>query len=107
MSDMSVPTSPAVLVARASSTSIGMDVGGSGAQGTAEVLGSTAIELGVGEVAPGTGAADSWATSLTGCVDVEELGSPTEDMVGGSSMEAMRVFQSLLVWARFCAVWAV
>jgi len=78
--------------------SMGMDVGGSGANGTAVMSGSTAIGPGAGEAAPGNGATDSQAASLTGCVDVEELGSPTEDVAEGPSIEAMRVFQSLLVW---------
>ena len=74
-----------------------MEVGGSGASGTAAGSHSMAIELGVGKVAPDTGAADSQAASPTGCVGVDELGSPVEGMGWGSSMEAMRVFQSLLV----------
>jgi len=57
---------------------MGVDVGGSSANGTAMVSGSTAIGLGVDEVAPGNGATDSGATSLTGCVDAEELGSPLQ-----------------------------
>ena len=65
--------------------SMGMDVGGSGANGTAVVSRSTAIGLGAGEVAPGNGATDSQATSLTGCVDAEELGSPVEDVAEGVS----------------------
>ena len=80
-----------------SSMSIGMNMGGSGASGTTVASHSTVIGPGVGEAAAGTGAANSRAASPTGCVGVDELGSPVEGTEWGSSVEAMRVVQSHLV----------